>query len=108
MSEEEKSDYPELESPNIEPHIPEHLLENLTPEMRHLIEQNSIQNQYMGWVLKAIVDTNKQVRKTNGRLKKVETWKSKMTHFGTIVIAAFVLISSIVGGGFKLYELFIR
>ena len=104
--EEQQSDYPFLKAPNSSAHIPDHLLEGLTPEMRYLIEQNSLQSQNMEWVIQAILDTNLQVRKTNGRVKKIEVWKSKMTHYGTIIIATFVVISSLAGGFYKLFEIF--
>lgn len=105
--EENKSEYPELTPPDVNAHIPDHLMEKLTPEMRYLIEQNSIQSQNMQWVINAMIDTNKQVRRTNGRLKRVENWKSKLTNYGTIMAVIFVIVSSLAGGAYKLFEILI-
>lgn len=102
---ERDSDYKELKLPEYSPQIPSHLLAGLSPEMQHLFEQQSMQSQYLKWTCEAMVDTNKQVRKTNGRLKKVENWKEKLTSFGAIILAAIVILSSLLSLIVKIFEL---
>lgn len=105
MTKEYESDYPKLYRPNFEPQIPEHLLNDLSPEMRHLMNEVNISRQYHEWTAEAMVNTNEQVRKTNGRLKRVEGWKDKMTHFGTLILASIVVVSSIFGLVHKILEI---
>lgn len=94
-----ESTYPQLELPEFESTIPPHLLLNVPKETQFVMENINIQTQYIKWLCQSAVDTNHQVRKTNGRLKKVETWKDKissiwvtgaaiLTFGGTIILLA--------------------
>lgn len=69
-----KSDYPELTLPSggFQSNIPSHLLENATKADKWLMEQISKNTQAIEWNNHATIDTNLQVRKTNGRLKDAE------------------------------------
>lgn len=73
------STYPIIELPDFHSTIPEHLLQDVSRENRFVMENLNIQTQYIKWLCESAVDTNHQVRKTNGRLKKVETWKEKLS-----------------------------
>ena len=75
----DESSYPQLELPEFESTIPPHLLEGVSKETQFVMENLNIQTQYIKWLCQSAIDTNLQVRKTNGRLKKVETWKEKIS-----------------------------
>lgn len=101
------STYPELELPHFESTIPEHLLQDVSKETRFVMENINIQTQYIKWLCEAAIDTNHQVRKTNGRLKKVETWKDKVSNAWVIGAAAFTFISTFMLIIFKLIKLIV-
>ena len=84
------SAYPIIELPEFYSTIPEHLLQDVSRENRFVMENLNIQTQYIKWLCESAVDTNHQVRKTNGRLKKVETWKEKLSAWW---VAAAALIT---------------
>ena len=102
---EKDSDYPPIEIPRFVPVIPDHLLGGLSPEMRYLVEQSSIQSQSQQWLCEKMRDTNLQVRKTNGRLKKVENWKEKLTSFTSLSLFGAVTLSAILGLILKIISL---
>lgn len=70
-----QSDYPELKLPpdGWKSNIPPSLLTNVEPQMVWLMEQMSKNTQATEWTSHAAMDTNQQVRKTNGRLKGAES-----------------------------------
>lgn len=90
-SSEDDSTYPRIELPEFNSSIPEHLLENVSKENRFVMENLSIQTQYIKWLCQAAVDTNQQVRKTNGRLIKVENWKEKLSQWWVAAAAIFAV-----------------
>lgn len=91
----DESNYPQLELPDFESTIPPHLLEGVSKETQFVMENLNIQTQYIKWLCQSAMDTNMQVRKTNGRLKKVEGWKEKISSFW-IVGAAILTFSGTV------------
>lgn len=86
----EDSTYPKIDLPDFNSTIPEHLLHDVSRENRFVMENLNIQTQYIKWLCESAVDTNHQVRKTNGRLKKVESWKDKLSAWW---VAAAALIT---------------
>lgn len=90
-----ESTYPQLGLPEFESTIPEHLLAGVSRETQFVMENINIQTQYIKWLCEAAIDTNHQVRKTNGRLKKVETWKDKVSSVW-VVGGAFLTFSATV------------
>lgn len=103
---EKESEFPELRIPDYKPSIPEALFKNISPEMRELLEMTSVQTQYVRWLCEKVKDTNLQVRKTNGRLKRVEVWKDKLSNWVAVSIAITVSLSAIVSLLYKLLEFF--
>ena len=89
-----ESTFPALEKPELKSDIPPHLVKEVGESERYVLEQLSILSQYATWSIKAEMDTNAAVRRTNGRLMKVEKWKSMMESWW--VLAGAVL--SIIGG----------
>jgi hypothetical protein len=68
-----KSSYPELKVPaKWESSIPEHLLADTDPATRWIMEELSKNTKAIEWACHGLVDTNTQVRNTNGRLLKAE------------------------------------
>jgi hypothetical protein len=107
-----KSNYPELEKPSFHDNIPSHLLVNIDEKDRYVIQQLSMISQQNEWLIRAAIDTNEQVRHTNGRVKGLEAFKSKLQdknvenkllvldkifNFWTISAAFILGASSIVG-----------
>lgn len=85
------STYPVLEMPEFESTIPEHLLHDVSKENRFVMENINIQTQYIKWLCQAAIETNQQVRTTNGRLKKVESWKDKLSNWWVASAAIFAV-----------------
>lgn len=73
-----QSSYPELETPEFESKLPKPLIENTDPQTKFVLEQLDVINQQNQWLIKAAVDTNLQVRHTNGRVRDLEDWKLKL------------------------------
>lgn len=99
-----ESTYPQLELPEFESTIPPHLLNGVSPENQFVMEHINIQTQYIKWLCEAAIDTNQQVRKTNGRLKKVESWKDKLSSLWVTVGALFTFLSTVVIIAVKVYK----
>ena len=87
----ESSTYPVIELPEFDSTIPEHLLQDVSRENRFVMENINIQTQYIKWLCQSAIDTNHQVRKTNGRLKKVEVWKEKLSNWWVAAAAIFAV-----------------
>ena len=70
----QQSQYPEIRLPEggWQSSIPPHLLDNADPQMSWLMQEMSKNTQATEFCSRAAVDTNGQVRKTNGRLKSAE------------------------------------
>jgi hypothetical protein len=69
------SSYPILEKPLFNSKLPSHLLSDQDEKTKYVLEKLDIMIQQNEWLIKAAIDTNEQVRKTNGRLKTLESWK---------------------------------
>ena len=67
------STYPPLEAPaEFKSQVPEHLLLGASDTDKYIISQISIMRQYSDWSVKALLSQDKNVRLTNGRLRKAE------------------------------------
>ena len=99
-----ESTYPQLELPEFESTIPSHLLTGVSRENQFVMEHINIQTQYIKWLCQAAVDTNQQVRKTNGRLKKVETWKEKLSSMWVTSAALLTFSGTLILIVAKLYK----
>lgn len=103
------STYPPLEPPaEFKSQIPEHLLEGSSQTDRYIMEQMSIMRQYNDWSVKALLSQDKNVRLTNGRLRRAEEdikhlkgeensvkvgWKVIATACGVVVTIVTLAIS---------------
>ncbi len=92
---EHESEYPPLSLPVFESEIPEHLLKNVSQEDRFLMENINVQTQYIKWLCQSAVDTNLQVRKTNGRLRRVEIWKEKINNWWVVTAALVTFLGTL-------------
>jgi hypothetical protein len=67
------STYPPLEPPGeFKSQIPEHLVEGASKTDQFIMAQISILRQYNDWSVKALLAQDKNVRLTNGRLRRAE------------------------------------
>ena len=80
---EDDSTYPKIELPEFKSDIPEHLLNSVSPESKYMLEQLSKLNQSASWMVNVLVDVNQQVRKTNGRVIALETWRDRIMSIAT-------------------------
>ena len=71
----DRSSYPELKKPIFHDNIPSHLLAGIDDQSRYIIQQLSMISQQNEWLISAAIDTNAQVRHTNGRVLGLEEWK---------------------------------
>ena len=62
---------------------------------KFVMENISMQTQYIKWLCEAVINTNHQVRKTNGRLMRVEEWKSKLSNGWVAGAAIFTFLGTI-------------
>lgn len=114
MKEQDKSDYKELQVPNIVCEIPQSILDKFPPEYSEIIKNQNIQTQYIKWICSALVDTNTQVRKTNGRvidlefitedviedhesLKKLKEYHIKIMNWKTLLGILFGFFLTLIG-----------
>lgn len=67
-----ESTYPPLERPTFQSQIPAHLLVDASPAEQHIMSELNILRQCAEWSTNAHLETNRLVRKTNGRLLKAE------------------------------------
>jgi len=68
------STYPVLTPPGeFKSQIPEHLLEDASPQDKHIMHELSVGGQYDKWLVDALIQTHFQVRRTNGRLLRAES-----------------------------------
>lgn len=93
---EPESTYPALEKPEFKSDIPPHLIKDVGESEKYVLEQLSILSQYVNWSVKAQMDTNSAVRRTNGRLIKVERWKSMLQSWWALAV---VIIAALGGLG---------
>jgi hypothetical protein len=93
---ENESTYPELHVKEFESEIPEHLLVGVSEETRFVMENINIQTQYIKWLCNAVIDTNLQVRRTNGRLRRVELWKDKINNWWVVSAAIVTFLGTLI------------
>lgn len=94
---EEESTYPEVKLPELKSDIPAHLLSEASPESKYILEQLSVLSQYAKWSAPVMVEMNTQVRKTNGRLLRVEAWKGMFTSWWALLMALVALVGGVAG-----------
>jgi len=94
---EEESAYPEVKLPDFKSDIPAPLLANAPEETRYILEQLSVLSQYVKWSAPVMVETNLQVRRTNGRLARVEAWKSMFTSWWGLALGLFAIVGAAAG-----------
>lgn len=94
---EEESSYPEVKVPDFKSDIPPALLGNTPEETRYILEQLSIQSQYLRWAAPVLAEMNLQTRKTNGRLARVEAWKAMFTSWWGLLLGLFAVVGAAAG-----------
>jgi hypothetical protein len=92
---EPESTFPVLEKPEFKSDIPPHLIKEVGESERYMLDQLSIVSQYVAWSVKAQMDTNAAVRRTNGRLIKVERWKEMLQSWWVLAGVAVSVIGGI-------------
>lgn len=77
------SDIPEVKIPDngFKSDLPDFLLEGCSPKDKYMFEILGEVKHYMNWSAPIIVDSNLQVRKTNGRVNKLEDQISSWVNF---------------------------
>lgn len=91
------SDYPPIKLEEFKSQIPPHLTQNATELEQYTLNTLSVISQDIHFLKKAMVDTNAQVRKTNGRLKAVEAWKEKFSSAGAVFIGLTTFVGALAG-----------
>jgi len=93
----DESSYPPLERPQFHSNIPPHLLQGVDDQTKYVIESLSLIDQQNQWLIKAAIDTNEQVRHTNGRVKNLEKVRDKITSFWVVLMGIILSLSTILG-----------
>lgn len=71
---EDNSDIPEVRIPDggFKAEIPEFLLQDCSPKERYILEQLGALENYTKWSAPIAVDSNRSIRRTNGRVNRAE------------------------------------
>lgn len=78
--------------------IPEYLLKDKTEAEAYILTEVSKMSQFIEWAAPVILESNLNIRKTNGRVKGLEGWKLKLTTGWGMVATAFAFILALIGG----------
>jgi hypothetical protein len=81
--------YAELEPREFSSNIPSHLLKGADEQTKYVLQQLSIIDQQNRWLIKSAVDTNQQVRHTNGRVRALENFREELEKVKTKEKAQF-------------------
>ncbi len=93
------STYPPLEPPGeFKSQIPEHLLGQMSDTDRYMLEQMSILRQHNDWSTKAHIGLDRNVRMTNGRLRRAESDIANLKDDKRSVKVGWKVIAAVVGG----------
>lgn len=77
LSDEDFSDIPVLQVPSFSSTVPEPLKESCDPTTRYILDQISIITQQQEYLIRVMVDSNKQQRRTNGQVKQLRGWREQ-------------------------------
>ncbi len=92
------STYPALEAPSeFQSQIPDHLLVGSSQTDRYIMEQMSIMRQYSDWSVKALLSTDRNVRLTNGKVRRAETNILALQEAGKSATIEWATIAKVVG-----------
>ena len=72
---EEYSEHPILRKKEFESKIPDHMLQDSPDDVKYMMHAQSVIDQKLDWLIDAAVDTNLQVRRTNGQVKQLREWR---------------------------------
>lgn len=79
IKDEALSSIPELTVPDFESQIPSHLGATLSPEMLYLMTEINMINQKQDYLIRVACDSNLQVRRTNGKVLRLQDWQRRAT-----------------------------
>jgi len=95
---EDESTYPELTKPEFKSDIPATLLKDSSDTERYILDQLSIMRQFTDWSVNAQLLTHQSVRRTNGRVIRLETWQNKVKTIYTSWWGLILAVATIGGG----------
>ncbi len=78
--------------------IPDYLLKGKTESEIYILKEISKMSQYIEWSAPILVESNLNIRKTNGRVKSLEGWRLKLTTGWGMVATAVGFILALIGG----------
>jgi len=78
--------------------IPAYLLDGKSEAEAYILTEVSKMSQFIEWAAPLLVDNNLQARKTNGKVKRLERWKLKLTTGWGMVVTVFGFILAVIGG----------
>jgi hypothetical protein len=92
-----------LQVPEFESTIPPHLLGNLNPQERWLVETFSKTAQKQEWIANRVIEIYTDQQDHKSRLDKIENWKSIFSgKMAVVTSVGLILTSAFVGALFKL------
>ena len=91
------SDIPPLDVPEFKSTIPAHLTGESPAHVKYIIESLSIIEQQNKWMINVAIETNTQVRKTNGRVNKHDVQITDLNKFESKVNTTLRVTSWIAG-----------
>lgn len=94
---ENQSTYAKIEVPDLKSDIPEYLTKDSSEPEKYILAQLSILTQHAKWSSQVLVDVNSNVRRTNGRLIRVEAWKEMFSSWWILAGALISVVGGIVG-----------
>lgn len=96
---EDQSDLPSLALPanGFQSRIPPYLLDNKTEDEIFLLTEVSKMSAFIEWAAPILISSNHEARKTNGRLKMLEAWRSMFVSWYGFAGAILSVIGGIAG-----------
>jgi hypothetical protein len=78
--------------------IPEYLLKDKTEAEAYILTEVSKMSQFIEWAAPIILESNLNIRKTNGRVRGLEGWRMKVTTGWGMVATTIAAILALIGG----------
>lgn len=96
---EDLSDIPPVEVPNdgFASEVPPYLLANKSEAEQYIITSMSQMSAYIKWSAPILVESNKSIRITNGRVKSLEAWRAVFQSWWALALGGFAIIGGIAG-----------
>lgn len=103
---EHTSDIPPLAMPVFTSKIPPHLLKGASEEAQYILTELSLQSEYLRFVIPVLMATHAEVRRTNGKVKSLNAWRSSIMNWKVMIFAVVTIFGGLFMTALQLYKMF--